>query len=90
MMKLFATLLSRKPMGAPGRKALSPDDDPEAESAPVFEGLAMTEELREALFPKTPQMVSAIFDRPAPLTRAPLSAAMPSPASGGRGFPIIF
>ena len=56
----------------------------------IYKELAMTEELREALFPKTPQMVSAIFDRPLPpLTRPPETP--PPPAASDEGsFPIIF
>ena len=58
------------------------------ESRSIYESLAMTEELREALFPTRPQMVSAIFDRsPPPLVRPPLAPA-PSPASD-REFTIV-
>jgi hypothetical protein len=32
--------------------------------APIYQELAMTDELREALFPKASKMVSTIFDRP--------------------------
>jgi hypothetical protein len=61
---------------------------PEVE--PFDESLAMTEELQQALFPKTTQMVSAIFDRPPPLERRPASPP-PAPAAGrGSSFPIIF
>jgi hypothetical protein len=48
----------------------------------------MTEELRDALFPKSSQMISAIFDRPAPLQR-PSAGVGYSPASGSGDFPII-
>ena len=60
------------------------------ETAAIFESLAMTDELRDALFPKTPRMVSAIFDRPAPLVRPTQSPSGPSQSSGGNAFPIIF
>ena len=48
------------------------------ETAAIFESLAMTDELREALFPKSSQMISAVFDRPAPLSR-PASSGFASP-----------
>jgi hypothetical protein len=54
------------------------------------EYLTMSEDLRAALFPKTPQMVSEIFDRPPPLDR---SRGYSSPASQGTrsaAFPVIF
>jgi hypothetical protein len=90
MLKSLARLLKRAFGGAPrtGVASLHEDD------APIYESLAMTEELRDALFPKTPRMVSAIFDRPPPLGRQP--AATPEqppgerPAGGGPAFPIIF
>jgi hypothetical protein len=43
----------------------------------------MTDELREALFPKSPQMISAVFDRPAPLSR-PASSQTASAGGGNR------
>lgn len=84
MLKRLANLLKRKP--APGPAPVA--DDPADDIAPIFEGLAMTEELRDALFPKTPQMISAIFDRPAPLQR-PSPVSTYSPPSGSGDFPII-
>jgi len=81
MPNLFATLFGRKP-SAPA--AVVAD-----ETTPIFEGLAMTEELRDALFPKTPQMISAIFDRPAPLQRPSITQAPPQ-APVSRDFPVIF
>lgn len=53
------------------RKKLRGDAAPAVpEESAIYESLAMTEELREALFPTTPRMVSAIFERPLPpLTR---------------------
>ena len=53
--------------------------------AQIYESLAMTDELKEALFPTQTRMVSAIFDRP-------LSSRPPqTPGSGGGagGFPVI-
>jgi len=82
MLKLFASLLKRKPAAPAVGDALADD------AAPIFEGLAMTAELREALFPTTPRMISAIFDRPAPLDRPSLSSA-PAQASGSGDFPLI-
>jgi hypothetical protein len=87
MFKRLATLLKRKPARSPAPEA---EEDLADDIAPIFEGLAMTEELRDALFPKTPQMISAIFDRPAPLQRpSPGSAPAYSPASSSGDFPII-
>ena len=90
MLKFLATILKWKPRdahpkGASGAQDFSADDE-----APIFEGLAMTDELREALFPKTTQMVSAIFDRPPPLTRRAEAPSSQPPASGGGPFPILF
>jgi hypothetical protein len=64
----------------------------EDEVTPIFESLAMTEELREALFPTQPRMVSAIFDRPSPMSRTPAYVPPPArtPAAGERPFPILF
>lgn len=84
MFKHLATLLKR-PATPP---VPEPGDGPPDDTAPIFEGLAMTEELRDALFPKTPQMISAIFDRPAPLQR-PSPGPMAHPATGSGDFPII-
>ncbi len=95
MLKLLTTVLKKKFWGAPPAADASVQDD----STPVFESLVMTDDLRDALFPKTPQMVSAIFDRPPPLDRNRGASAPPSQAYGhaaqgsaGRGtaFPVIF
>jgi len=92
MLKLLSKLLKRKPA-----KALAPglEDDLADDTAPIFEGLAMTEELRDALFPKSPQMISAVFDRPAPLQRPQAvggaslgSSSMGSSGSGGFSIPL--
>jgi hypothetical protein len=92
MLKSLANLLRSKFAGARSKKGASGDADPLVDdTAPIFEGLAMTDELREALFPKQTQMVSAIFDRPPPLERphqAPAPAPMQSSGSGGGGFSI--
>ena len=87
MLKFLANLLRRKPpeQVAPGNGVIAD------EQTPIYEELAMTEELHEALFPKTPQMVSAIFDRPLPpLGRRPNAPTAPPPTSDGGSFPIIF
>jgi len=71
MFKSLARILLKKI--APGTKApAAPIQD---DTAPIYESLAMTEELREALFPKTPQMVYAIFERP-------VSSHTPPPPQG--------
>ncbi len=90
VMRTFLTSLLHRFSGSePVKAPPAPVIDDEAD-AQAFESLAMTDELREALFPKTTQMVSAIFDRPAPLSRRPDSATTSSSASGGREFPILF
>ena len=89
MLKFLATLLNRMSSGDDLKAARKATEDEEEVHAEVFESLAMTDELREALFPKTTQMVSAIFDRPPPLTRRPEAPASPPPNSGD-GFPMIF
>jgi hypothetical protein len=66
MRKFLASLLQRMSSGeslkgAARRPGVEIEDEDDADA---FESLAMTEELREALFPKTTQMVSAIFDQP--------------------------
>ena len=83
MLKFISKLLKER-AGSGKRSGADPLDD--NNTAPIYESLAMTDELREALFPITPQMVSAIFDRPAPLNRP----QAPSPARSEAGFPIIF
>jgi len=81
---MFAAALRMKSAPAEVPPPVVADD-----TAPIYKELAMTEELREALFPKTPQMVSAIFDRPPPLKRPPETP--PPPAASDEGsFPIIF
>ena len=85
MLKHLANLLKRKPAKAPAPKL---DDASVDDTAPIFEGLAMTEELRDALFPKQPQMISAIFDRPAPLQR-PSAGGSYAPVSSAGDFPLI-
>jgi hypothetical protein len=82
MLKFFASLLKRKPVPS------GIGDDLADDAAPIFEGLTMTPELREALFPTTPRMISAIFDRPAPLDRPSLPSA-PAQASASGDFPLI-
>ena len=89
MRKFLATLLNRMSSGESLKTRAVDAVEEEEDDVEAFESLAMTDELREALFPKTTQMVSAIFDRPAPLTRRPEAPASPPPNSGD-GFPMIF
>ncbi len=72
-------LLAVRPrvIGAPARAAAIQDEESSA-----FETLAMTDELRQVLFPKSPRMVSTIFDRPP-------AAAQCAPAPGGKPVPIV-
>jgi hypothetical protein len=79
MLKFLATILKREPRDAGQKDASAALDLSEDDAAPIFEGLAMTDELREAL-----------FDRPPPLTRRSESPSSEAPASGGGSFPIIF
>ncbi|HEX4084431.1 MAG TPA: hypothetical protein VHY22_05960 [Chthoniobacteraceae bacterium] len=84
MFKSLANLIPKKPAPPPlPSRPVSPFAAPSgqvphgeereigAEHAPIYQSLAMTEELREALFPTTPQMVSAIFERSAPAEAPP-------------------
>lgn len=87
MLKSLATIL-RNAVSGPVRKKPVGVDPVEDDTGPIFEGLAMTDELREALFPKQTQMVSAIFDRAAPLDRPVAQTPVRSEAT--REFPIIF
>jgi hypothetical protein len=79
MRKILASLFNRLSGGESLEAPPKPVIPEEEEDAVAFESLAMTDELREALFPKTTQMVSAIFDRAAP----PPSAPPPSPSRSG-------
>ena len=87
--KSFASLLQKKPPEAAPAAADSAKD----EDAPIYESLALTEELREALFPTRPRMVSAIFERPlysSPLTApAPQTEPAPPLARDSGSFPIV-
>ncbi|MGA3169440.1 MAG: hypothetical protein ABSE62_00350 [Chthoniobacteraceae bacterium] len=71
--------------------ALPANAEARTEESPIYESLAMTEELREALFPTTPRMVSAIFDRS--LTHSsvgpPFSPPAPSAPPPDRGMMIL-
>jgi len=82
MLRLLANILNRIADTAP-RPANS-----KGEHAPIYESLAMTEELREALFPTTPKMVSAIFERAAPFRSQPPAAA-PSAPPEADPYPIV-
>ena len=78
MFKSLANLIAKKaePPRQPARP-VSPfapaSEHPEAggEHGPIYQSLAMTAEMREALFPTTPQMISAIFERPVAAEEAP-------------------
>jgi hypothetical protein len=86
MLKSLANLLRRKSSLPASGKAPAVVDD----TTQIFETLAMTDELRDALFPKSSQMISAIFDRPPPLGRGPASGTAPShaPSPGGFSLPL--
>jgi hypothetical protein len=64
MFKSLANVLKGK------REKLPPEPDAPFvaavmdENVPIYQQLAMTDELREALFPTTTRMVSTIFERP--------------------------
>jgi hypothetical protein len=86
MFKSLASILAKKPadpqparpgsLFAPATAAEEVDAPPTTstdETTPIYQSLAMTDEMREALFPKMPQMVSAIFERP--------ESSHPSPAA---------
>lgn len=92
-MKNFLSSLLNRFLGPEERRSASSRasaEDPEQEDAQAFESLAMTDELREALFPKSPQMISAIFDRPAPLDRPPAAAPSRDAATqGGASFSLV-
>ena len=78
MLKALYRLLAGDP--APAKRKVMADqfdeDDPHAV-------LTMTEEMKASLFPKVPQMVSTIFERP-PLSRPPAASGPPE-----RSFPLI-
>jgi hypothetical protein len=87
MRKFLTSLLDRISSGDPakGTSRPGPLDIEDEDDAVAFESLAMTDELREALFPKTTQMVSAIFERtPADFNSPPPSAPPPPRDGGGR------
>ena len=96
MLKALATLLRKTPVEPTPEVRPAPRPRPRPapapdENAPIYRALAMTEELRDALFPKTPQMMSAIFERPLPpLNRPPAAPPPPPPAGPDDGFfPIV-
>jgi len=82
---MFKALTSILKKWAPGIPSARSDE------MPIYESLAMTEELREALFPTTPQMVSTIFDRMATQKpgSAPVSTTAPYSRPQDRGMPIL-
>jgi hypothetical protein len=98
MLKSLANMLNRKPEPQPAPPARQvaplapPVETPPAvrdEHTAIYQSLAMTEDIREALFPTSPRMVSAIFERPpASATPAP---APPSQAMAREAalFPIV-
>ena len=69
MLKSLASMLMKKPADPAPQTPAAPAPSHDApklvkdENTPIYQSLAMTEEMREALFPTTPQMVSAIFER---------------------------
>jgi hypothetical protein len=92
MLKSLARLLRKKPDAPAPQPSAGLGDPPDAEDASIYQSLALTDEMREALFPTTPRMVSAIFDRtaPPPIQPAPAPPATPmSPARESGLFPII-
>jgi len=86
MLKFLANLLSQMSTGDSLKAARKVTEEEEEEKEQVFESLAMTDELREALFPKTTQMVSAIFERPPSERNSPPPSA-PPPSRNGLGGP---
>jgi hypothetical protein len=89
MFKALASLFGKQ---APKSPATDPDDAAiQRDEAPIYGSLAMTEELREALFPTTPKMVSTIFDRSATQKpeSAPASAPQPYSRPQDHGMPIL-
>ena len=87
MLKSLANMLRKKraKKNASGHGLAGISD----ENTPIYESLAMTPELREALFPTSPQMVSAIFKHPPPPLTRPPATPPPPPASEGGSF-LIF
>jgi hypothetical protein len=105
MLKSLATILKKKPSETtppptapvpppPAAPAPPPEEHPvlRDEHIPIYQSLAMSDEMREALFPTNPRMVSAIFERPASSTPPPQAA----PAANGQAlaretgmFPIV-
>jgi hypothetical protein len=80
MFKSLASLLQKKPAEPPPAPAPAPEprDMPRRdEDTPIYQSIALTEEMREALFPTTPRMVSAIFERPASSSSEPPPPAPP-------------
>jgi len=90
MFKSLANMLRKKPVETPpANSANGPNGAARPDDASIYESLAMTEELREALFPTTPQMVSAIFERPLPHLKEPPPPPAPPPTDVGN-FPLLF
>ena len=87
MRKFLATLLNRMSSGESLKTRAVDAVEEEEDDVEAFESLAMTDELREALFPKTTQMVSAIFDRPASDRNSP-PPSDPPPSRFGHGLPL--
>jgi hypothetical protein len=86
MFKSLANILSKKQeAAAPSPYSSTPQppapkpaaDGPEVqdEHAPIYQSLAMTDEMKDALFPTTPRMISTIFERP-------VTALAPTPDPG--------
>ncbi len=97
MFKSLANILMPKaaepaPVTAPAKVEHEIPEVIKDDNAPIYQSLAMTEEMREALFPTNPRMVSAIFERPtassSPAPASPQAAVRPQ--AGDEGFfPIV-
>ena len=88
---MFESLASLLRRAAPA--PASADDNDEC-----YEEIALTDELREALFPRTEKMISTVFDRaaadeqqpaaPSPAVAAVIAAATAAPADRSYRFPV--
>ena len=85
MLNSLANMLRMKPSeqiaAAPAPRPARPVAA-KKEEAPTFKSLAMPDEIREALFPTTPRMISVVFDRP-------VSKRGTLPAAPDRESPIV-
>ncbi len=86
MIKALANML-RKALKKPfSGDSANPSPGVTGDEALIYGSLAMTDEMREALFPTTPRMVSTIFERSIPSRRDPApirpSQTTPTPDDG--------